>query len=194
MSGIPHAIRGTPVAIRLAMKMEDSLQAFAVRAACFIGELNVPFSDEFDGHDHGATHVIAYLGDEPIGAVRVRWFPSFATTERLAVMPRFRGHKVGQLLLDRCRILAVSRGRNTLYAQVLPDNAGYWEKRGWRRLVPEATSGADPGHIVAMVSVAGPGKALPEVEGADIGVPEAIILRRKPELGLIAMRSGTSTN
>jgi len=32
------------------------------------------FSEEFDGHDFGATHVIAYVGDEPVGTVRVRWF------------------------------------------------------------------------------------------------------------------------
>ena len=85
-SGV-QSIAGVPVTTRLAMKMEDSLQAFAVRAACFIGELDVPFSEEFDGHDYGATHVIAYAGSEPIGTVRVRWFPSFAMTERLAVMP-----------------------------------------------------------------------------------------------------------
>eukprot|EP01036_Dinobryon_divergens_P009102 gene9102-12174_t len=35
------------------MKMEDSLQAFAVRAACFIGEQDIPYSEEFDGHDFG---------------------------------------------------------------------------------------------------------------------------------------------
>ncbi|HEY2874081.1 MAG TPA: hypothetical protein VGJ56_19305, partial [Reyranella sp.] len=81
-----QAIDGVPVTTRLAMKMEDSLQAFAVRAACFIGELDVPFSEEFDGHDYGATHVIAYIGDEPVGTVRVRWFKSFAMCERLAVM------------------------------------------------------------------------------------------------------------
>ena len=52
-------IGGEAVTTRLAMRMEDSLQAFAVRAACFIGELEVPFSEEFDGHDFGATHVIA---------------------------------------------------------------------------------------------------------------------------------------
>jgi len=37
-SGV-QSIAGVPVTTRLAMKMEDSLQAFAVRAACFIGEL-----------------------------------------------------------------------------------------------------------------------------------------------------------
>jgi GNAT superfamily N-acetyltransferase len=120
-SGV-QSIGGVPVTTRLAMKMEDSLQAFAVRAACFIGELDVPFSEEFDGHDYGATHVIAYIGDEPIGTVRLRWFKSFVMCERLAVMQRFRGNNVGQLLLERCRQLAEGRGCNLLYAQVLPSD------------------------------------------------------------------------
>ena len=76
--------------------------------------------------------------------MRVRWFKSFAMTERLAVMQRFRGHNVGQLLLERCRTLAESRGCNMLYTQVLPSDAGYWEKQGWRRLVPEDESTGRP--------------------------------------------------
>jgi GNAT superfamily N-acetyltransferase len=184
-----RSIDGTPVTIRLAMKMEDSLQAFAVRAACFIGELEVPFSEEFDGHDYGATHVIACLGEEPIGAVRMRWFKSFAMTERLAVLQRFRGHRIGAQLLEHCRILAERRGCNVLYAQVLPFDTGYWEKQGWRRLVPEAQSKARPNQIVAMIKAADPGKPLPEVEP-----PEAIILRRGPQLDASGMPLRTCTN
>lgn len=171
MSPVAPTIGGTPVTIRLAMKMEDFLQAFAIRAACFIGELEVPFSDELDGHDYGATHLIACLGDEPIGAVRMRWFKSFAMTERLAVMRRFRGHRVGQRLLEHCRIVAERRGCTVLYAQVLPFDTGYWEKLGWRRLVPEAQSKAAR-RIVAMIKAVDSGKPLPEVE-----TPEAIVLQ-----------------
>ena len=87
------SIGGETVTTKLAMRMEDSLQAFAVRAACFIGELDVPYSEEFDGHDFGATHIIAYVGDEPVGTLRVRWFQSFAMPERLAVIQRFRGRQ-----------------------------------------------------------------------------------------------------
>ena len=150
MSAVAQSIGGEPVTTKLAMKMEDSLQAFAVRAACFIGELDVPFSEEFDGHDFGATHVIAYVGDEPVGTVRVRWFQSFAMPERLAVMQRFRGHNIGQMLLERCRKLAESRGCNMLYAQALPADVKYWEKQGWRRLVPEEAGGGAK-RVVAMV-------------------------------------------
>lgn len=183
-----QAIDGVPVTTRLAMKMEDSLQAFAVRAACFIGELEVPFSEEFDGHDYGATHVIAYIGDEPIGTVRIRWFKSFAMCERLAVMQRFRGNNVGQLLLERCRKLAESRGCNMLYAQVLPSDTGYWEKQDWRRLVPETMS-SGPKPIVAMVKQVDPSQPMPEVEA-----PEAIVLRREPALDSAGMPVGAIAN
>lgn len=178
MSTVEPSICGMPVTVRLAMKMEDALQAIAIRAACFIRELEVPFSDELDGHDYGATHVIAYLGDEPIGAVRLRWFGSFAMTDRLAVLQHFRGHRVGQLLLERCRVLAGSRGCTMLCAQVLPADLDYLGKQGWRRLVPESESTAEPVHIVPMVKATDPSKPPSEV-----AAPELVILRPGPQLG-----------
>lgn len=188
MGAATRSIDGEPVTTKLAMKMEDSMQAFAVRAACFIGELDVPYSEEFDGHDFGATHVIAHVGDEPVGAVRVRWFQSFAMPERLSVIQRFRGHNIGQLLLERCRQLAEGRGCNMLYAQVLPPDTKYWEKQGWRRLVPEeASSGVK--RIVAMVRAVDPNKPLPEVEA-----PEAIVLRREQQLDSAGRPLGTVSN
>jgi len=188
MSNIAHSIGGEAVTTKLAMKMEDSLQAFAVRAACFIGELDVPYSEEFDGHDFGATHIIAYVGDEPVGTLRVRWFQSFAMPERLAVMQRFRGNGIGQLLIERCRKLAESRGCNMLYTQSLPQDVKYWEKHGWRRLVAEE-AGAGPKRVVAMVKAVDPSKPLPEVEA-----PEAVVLRREPQLDASGLPLGSAAN
>jgi GNAT superfamily N-acetyltransferase len=188
MTTMTQSIGGEAVATRLAMRMEDSLQAFAVRAACFIGELDVPYSEEFDGHDFSATHIIAYVGNEPAGAVRVRWFQSFAMPERLAVLQRFRGHNIGQLLLERCRTLAVSRGCNTLYAQALPADVKYWEKQGWRRLVAEGAS-SGPKHIVAMVRAVDPSKPLPAVE-----TPESVLLGREMQLDASGMPLGAISN
>ena len=159
--------------------MEDTLQAFAVRAACFIGEQDVPYSEEFDGHDFGATHLLAYLGNEPIGALRVRWFQSFAMPERLAVMQRFRGHKVGQLLLERARALAESRGCNILYTRVSPDQATYFEKQGWRRLDDGQTPGARP--TVALVRPVDPAK-----ENAQIADTDALALSTQYRLDMPA--------
>jgi GNAT superfamily N-acetyltransferase len=187
MSTVKQSIGGEAVTTKLAMKMEDSMQAFAVRAACFIGELDVPYSEEFDGHDFGATHVIAYVGDEPVGAVRVRWFQSFAMPERLAVIQRFRGNNIGQLLIERCRKLAETRGCNMLYAQVLPNDVAYWEKQGWRRLVAE--DGSPAKRIVAMVRAVDPSKPLPDVEA-----PESIVLRPEPQLDASGLPLGTASN
>ena len=120
-----QSIGGEAVSTKLAMRMEDTMQAFAVRAACFMGEMDVPFSEDFDGHDFGATHVIAYVGEEPAGTVRMRWFHSFAMPERLAVIQRFRGHDIGQVLLERCRKLAEARGCAMLYGNTTNPNRSW---------------------------------------------------------------------
>lgn len=184
-----RSIGGVPVTTRLAMKLEDAQQAFAVRAACFIGEQDLPYSEEVDDHDYGATHVIAYAGEEPVGTVRVRWFASFAKMERLAVMRRFRGHGIGGLLLERCRQLALSRRCNVLYTQALPHDTSYWERQGWRRLVPQEQSRADAKAIVSMVKAVDPARPLPEVEA-----PGAIALRCEPHLDMTGVHAGTLPN
>jgi GNAT superfamily N-acetyltransferase len=173
------SIGGEFVTTRLAGRMEDTLQAFAVRAACFIGEQDVPYSEEFDGQDFGATHLLAYLGNEPVGALRVRWFQSFAMPERLAVMQRFRGHEIGRLLLERARDLAESRGCNILYTRVSPDQAAYFEKQGWRRLDDGQTAGARP--AVALVRPVDPAK-----ESAEIADTDAIALSTQYRLDMPA--------
>jgi hypothetical protein len=118
----------------------------------------------------------------------VRWFQSFAMPERLAVIQRFRGHGIGRLLIERCRMLAESRGSNMLYAQVLPTDVKYWEKTGWRRLIAEeASSGAK--RIVAMVRPVDPNKPLPAAEA-----PESIALRREAELDASGPPLGVVSN
>jgi hypothetical protein len=75
-----------------------------------------------------------------------------------------------------------------LYVQALPGDVSYWEKSGWRRLVPEdAGSGAK--RIVAMVKVVDPSKPLPEVEA-----PEAIVLRPDPQLDSSGRPLGIASN
>lgn len=188
MSEISRSIDGAVVTTKLAMKLEDSLQAFAVRAACYMGELEVPFSEEFDSHDYSATHVLAYVGDEPAGTVRVRWFKSFAMPERLAVIQRFRGHDIGQLLIERCRGLAETRGCNMLYTQVLPPDVSYAEKLGWQRLVAEE-AGAAAKRIVAMVRAVDPSKPLPDVEA-----PDAVIQHAELQLDSSGLPLRTASN
>jgi GNAT superfamily N-acetyltransferase len=171
------SIDGEPVTTRLAGRMEDTMQAFAVRAACFIGEQGVPYSEEFDGQDFGASHLVAYLGNEPVGTLRIRWFQSFAMPERLAVMQRFRQRRIGQLLLERARGLAESRGCNILYTRVAPDQAIYFERQGWRRIDDGRTPGSLP--TVALVRAVDPAK-----ESAEIAETDALALSAQYRLGM----------
>ena len=181
MSSISRTVNGEPVTTKLAMRMEDSLHAFAVRAATFIGELDVPYSEEFDGHDFSATHIVAYVGGEPAGAVRLRWLQSFAMPERLAVIQRFRGHNIGALLLERCRQVAESRGCSMLYVQSRPADTKYWEKQGWRPLAGETAEA--PSQMVAMVRAVDPTKPL-----RDSTAPQAVTLRG--DTPVLSSRSG----
>lgn len=175
-------IDGELVTTRLAGRMEDTMQAFAVRAACFIGERDVPYSEEFDGQDFGATHLVAYLGAEPIGALRIRWLQSFAMPERLAVMQRFRGHQVGLLLLERARTLAEGRGCKILYTRVSPGQATYFEKQGWRRLDEQTRSARTTVALVRPVD--------PALESAEIADKDAIALSTQYRIDTPAAADG----
>ena len=138
MSTMALSIGGETVTTKLAMRMEDSLQAFAVRAACFIGELDVPYSEEFDGHDFGATHIIAYVGDEPVGHAQGALVPVLRHARAAGGTSSASAATIsGSSCSSAARKLAESRGCNMLYAQVLPADVKYWEKQGWRRLVAE---------------------------------------------------------
>ncbi len=121
--------------------------------------------------------------------LRVRWFKSFAMPERLAVIQRFRGNGVAQLLLERCRKLAESRGADMLYVQVLPQDAKHWEKQGWRRLEAE-DAGSSPKQVVAMIRAVDPSKPLPEADDA----PESVVLRRDQQAdgSVVPMQVGES--
>lgn len=57
---------------------EQLLHAFAVRSICFMEETGLSAQQALDGNDYQATHIVAYSGDEPIGATRIRWFRDFA--------------------------------------------------------------------------------------------------------------------
>ena len=83
MDAESRSIDGQCVIVKMAGRMEETLQAFAVRAARLIGELERLRTQQFDGQDFGATHLIAVSAR----SLRVRCGPAGA----LAVMRQFRG-------------------------------------------------------------------------------------------------------
>jgi hypothetical protein len=73
---------------------EQMLHAYAIRSICFMEEHGVKAQQSFDGNDYQATHMIVYAGDEPVGALRIRWFKDFAKLERTAFRKEYRNSHV----------------------------------------------------------------------------------------------------
>src|SRR6201996_2884105 len=105
-SYVPGAAPGK-LGITVARNFEDLSRVIAIRSAVYIGEQECPYEEEYDGNDLAATHLLVYIGDEPAGCLRVRFFADFAKIERLAIRKEFRKTRAAfQLVnasLDLCR-------------------------------------------------------------------------------------------
>ncbi len=118
----------TPVIVRhavtvsVARSLDELIQMTAIRAVVYMGEQVCPFAEEFDGNDfNGATHLIARIGAEPVGVMRLRWFADFAKIERFAVLREHRGGDPARALFQAGYDLAAHKG----YRRVL----GYVQAR-----------------------------------------------------------------
>jgi len=99
--------------------------AFAVREAVFVDEQGVSPDLEYDEHDEApdTTHCVAYRGDQPVGAARLRPYENAdrptAKVERVAVLADERGAGIGRAIVARAHGVARERGfeRASLHAQ-----------------------------------------------------------------------------
>jgi len=99
------------VSVTVARTLDDLMQVMAIRSVVYLGEQLCPYEEEFDGNDFaGATHLIARVGREPVGVIRLRWFADFAKLERLTVSPSCRGGAAPRALLDAAFELAARKG------------------------------------------------------------------------------------
>src|SRR5260370_19463237 len=87
------------ISVRVARTMDDFMRAAVIRGAVFIGEQKCPYDEEFDGNDFTATHLIGYVGNEPAGCLRIRYFSDFTKLERLVVRREFRSSGLARKLV-----------------------------------------------------------------------------------------------
>lgn len=107
----PVALPKEAISVSVAHTLDDLMQAMAIRSVVYMGEQICPYDEEFDGNDlAGATHLIARIGRQPVGVIRLRWFADFAKLERLTVLPSCRGGAVPRALLDAAFELAAKKG------------------------------------------------------------------------------------
>jgi predicted GNAT family N-acyltransferase len=119
------------VAITVARSIEDMMKIIALRSAVYIAEQECPYLEEFDGNDFSCTHLLAYLGNEPIGCLRIRFFADFAKIERLAVRKEFRNIGASRPLVEAAIDLCKAKGYQRMYGHAARHVVKFWEQFGF---------------------------------------------------------------
>lgn len=118
--------------VTVARSFEDLMRVISIRSAVYMAEQDCPYEEEFDGNDLSASHLIGYIGDEPAGCLRLRYFAGFVKMERLAVRHEFRTSKLSFRLVRAGIDLARRKGYRRVYGHAREDLVRFWEVFGFR--------------------------------------------------------------
>lgn len=123
------------IVVDVVRTLDQLPQIYALRGIVYMGEQDCPFDEEFDGNDlSGATHLVAKIGREPVGAIRIRWFAEFAKLERAAVVRRYRESGVARALWEASAAIAARKGYRYILGHIEPRLLGFWERCAGFRL------------------------------------------------------------
>ena len=128
-------------------------QAFAVRRAVFVEEQGVSEALEIDGRDDEAQHLLALHDGQPVGTLRVSWIEDgrVAKIERVAVLPRARGAKVGRGLVEAALATARVTAAEAAMLHAQTTVQGFYAKLGFVAFGPEFIEDGIP-HIAMRLS------------------------------------------
>lgn len=116
--------------IVLARTLEDMMKVATIRAATYMSEQSCPYSEEFDGNDFCAAHLIGYIGDEPAACLRARFFADFAKLERLAVRREFRQSTMAFRIVRHGINFARQKGYSRIYGHAQDRLVDFWSRFG----------------------------------------------------------------
>jgi predicted GNAT family N-acyltransferase len=120
--------------VRVVSNAEELMMCFAVRSAVFMAEQDCPYSEEFDGNDYTATHLLGFVDGAPAATFRLRWFAEFVKAERAAVLPSFRGSGIIKPVMAKVFQLSAEKGYRQLYCHSQLRYVDLWAKFGFRPL------------------------------------------------------------
>lgn len=122
------------IGITVARTLEDMMRVASIRNVVYMGEQECPYYEEYDGNDLSATHLIAYMGDEPIGCLRLRFFADFAKLERLAIRKEFRKSRAAFQLVRAAFKFCQKKGYGKIYAHSQTRLVDFWKRFGFQVL------------------------------------------------------------
>lgn len=116
--------------------------ALSIRRTVFIDEQGVPADRELDGLDETAVHFVAYTGDDPVGAARLRTYQddepaesideSTGKIERVSVLSEHRGNGIGRRLMREIENAASGLGYDELVMYAQTPVVGFYRELGYR--------------------------------------------------------------
>ncbi len=89
-----------PASIRIAEQRDDIAACMKIRWAVFVEEQGVSEDEEADGEDNECLHVLAEIGDTPVGAARFRLVDGYAKIQRVCVPKEERGKDIGAKIIQ----------------------------------------------------------------------------------------------
>ena len=122
------------LSVTIARTLEDVMRVTSIRSAVYMSEQECPYDEEFDGNDFSATHLIGYVGNEPAGCLRVRYFADFAKIERLAVRREFRKTRLAFQIVRAGIELCRTKGYRRLYGHSQKRLLNFWGRFGFHPL------------------------------------------------------------
>lgn len=120
-----------PLILEVPLASDLGRLALALRREVFIVEQNVPESIERDTHDAAAIHVVALLGGDVVGVLRMVSLPEHMKIGRVAVAHAARGKGLATAMMRFAMELAQSRGETRLYLTSQLDKVPLYEKLGF---------------------------------------------------------------
>ena len=118
--------------VTVARSFDALLRVVSIRSAVYVGEQACPYDEEFDGNDFAATHLLGYVGAEPAGSLRLRFFADFAKVERLAVRKEFRHTRLAFELVRAGIKLCQMKGYRRLYGHAQKRLVNFCGRFGFR--------------------------------------------------------------
>src|SRR5215475_640045 len=119
------------LSVEVARTLDDFMRAAVIRGAVFIGAQKCPYDEEFDGNDFSATHLIGYVGKEPAGCLRIRYFSDFAKLERLVVRQEFRSSGLARQLVNTGVEFCRTKGYTRMCTYAQKRLVKFWGKCGF---------------------------------------------------------------
>jgi hypothetical protein len=116
------------VRFAIVQTQEQMLDALSIRAICFMEEEGISARQAFDGNDFQATHMLVYAHDEPIGAIRIRWFSDFAKLERTAFRKAYRDPRILKAFAEFVFSHVARKGYRQVITHAKPLYARLWRQ------------------------------------------------------------------